>query len=353
MDVTETSRSQEEILRQLQEKDQLVQTLTERLGEVAEQLDRARRSGSAKRGRASGASSEMLEQQRQLIENLSAVTEQWGDVQPRDAFGRLEARLDHMRTLLESAIGSGLAPGELLPEAAEPRVEPAEPNGTPPQYSDAQEDNETAEELLSGWEAMKAQLLSGNSGASETPVGTAPQAIDDPPALEDAPGDDTTDAPAAEPPVSPGDPVSLGDDVELPQPVDFESVGREQLEHAIDVRDQFIGFLTRRLRSEQHRTREATNWEELNNAPEELRERLQNLEADLEDRLRIAEVELSLERARLSRVQSRTEEMQRQIEARLRSNRKAKLAKPSEDAESDSSDDPTSAKSWFSNLRRR
>ncbi len=352
MDVTETSRPQDDVLRQLQEKDQLVQALTERLGEVAEQLDRARRSGSDKRGRPAGASSEMLEQQRQLMENLSAVTEQWGDVQPRDAFGRLEARLDHMRTLLESAIGSGLAPSgltpsELLPEAPEPRVAPAEPNGTPQEQSDAPEDNETTEELLSGWEAMKAQLLSGNGGASTEPADEAPPASDETPPPVDSPPNETADAATAEPP------VSLGDDVEVPQPVDFESAGPEELEHAVDVRDHFIGFLTRRLRSEQHRTREATNWEELNNAPEELRERLQNLEADLEDRLRIAEVELSLERARLSRVQSRTEEMQRQVEARLRSNRKASRARPTADTDSDSSDDPTNEKGWFSNLRRR
>ncbi len=352
MDVTETSRVQDDVLRQLQEKDELVQALTERLGEVAEQLDRARRSGADKRGRPAGAPSEMMEQQRQLIKNLSTVTELWGDIQPRDAFGRLEARLDHMRTLLESAIGSGLAPGEVVAESPEARVESTEESSPPPEQDDASpgdshQDEETTEELLSGWEAMKAQLLSGNGESSAEPAGNAPPTNDEPLLPEDPPTDDTAEAAAAEPP------VSLGDDVELPQPVDFESAGREELEHAIDVRDQFIGFLTRRLRSEQHRTRETTNWEDLNNAPEELRERLQNLEADLEDRLRIAEVELSLERARLSRVQSRTEEMQRQIEARLRSNRKASRAKPAEDAESDLSDGPATAKGWFSNLRRR
>ena len=86
-----------ELQQQLEEKDQLVLALTERLEEAAEQLDRAHRSGTDKGGRAgsgAGLAHDALTQQQTLIEQLSKSVEVWEDVQPRDAFARIEARLD-------------------------------------------------------------------------------------------------------------------------------------------------------------------------------------------------------------------------------------------------------------------
>ncbi|MGD9857610.1 MAG: hypothetical protein AB7U20_21920 [Planctomycetaceae bacterium] len=336
-----TSQPPAEIFEQLEEKDQLIQTLTERLSEVAEQLDRAQRSGGDRVGRPAAASGEILEQQRQLIESLSEAVDLWDGLQPRDAFLRIEARLDHMRTLLESAFESGVTPREPLrteeqPQAAtassasseSPLEEPAKPQGP------------------TGWEAMKAQLLGAGGSASPAP-GVGQKPVNKPAAVPQPPADTSTAASAAE------QTVRLGDNVQLPEPVDFETANREELEQAIEVRDHFIGILTRRLRNEQHRTRETVDWEALNNAPQELRARLQALEADLEDRLRIAEVELSLERARLSRIQSRVEDMQRQVEVRMKPARQQASANSAPAGRSAADADQAGSKSWLDNLRRR
>ncbi|MCA9023525.1 MAG: hypothetical protein KDA74_25425, partial [Planctomycetaceae bacterium] len=55
------------------------------------------------------------------------------------------------------------------------------------------------------------------------------------------------------------------------------------------------------------------NWEQLNNAPAELLEQLQSLHRDLEHNLGLAEVEMSIERARLSRTESMLQGREEQI----------------------------------------
>lgn len=342
MESTQPAQLPDDVLQQLEEKDQLIQTLTERLSEVAEQLDRARRSGGDRGARSSGPSGEVVEQQRQLLEALSTVVEQWEDVQPRSAFNRIEARLDHMRALLESAVESGLTPGSISTRTMGSLAGDVSHQGDAPDG-----DEESEEQPLSGWEAMKAQLLSGVTPPSPPPSQPATSETEPPDSEAASPTNAAESSSAAA-----ADPVNLGEHVKFPEPVDFDSAKREDLEQAIEVRDAFIGLLARRLRSEQQRTRQAINWEALNNAPDELRERLQALEADLVDRLRVAEVELSLERARLSRVQSRIGEMQQQVEMRLR----AKRAQDASDASpgGKGSPEPASAgaKGWFKSLRR-
>lgn len=336
MDRTTTSPPLDDVLAQLEEKDQLIQTLTERLSEVAEQLDRAQRSGGERGGRSAG-SSEVLEQQRQLMQSLSEVVELWDGLQPRDAFHRIEARLDHMRDLLEAVLDTDSHAEDS--SSKESRLKPAQAN--PPQREEP-----AKAQPASGWEAMKAQLLGGQVAA------TAPVSHVQKPA--DTPTDAfaSAEVAAATPDMTSAD-SHLSSLLQLPQPVDFETAQREDLEQAVEVRDHFIGVLARRLRSEQHRTREAIHWEALNNAPEDLRTRLQSLEADLEDRLRIAEVELSLERARLSRVQSRVEDMQRQIEARMKNSRPQAAAASAAEGKSAADSESSSTRSWLNSLRRR
>ncbi|MBX3437564.1 MAG: hypothetical protein KF861_08750 [Planctomycetaceae bacterium] len=350
------SQTEANILEQLEEKDQLIQTLTERLSEVAEQLDRAQRSGSDRGGRSSapGVSGELLEQQRNLLEGLSAAVDLWDGLQPRDAFRRIEARLDHMRSLLESFVDSDGRPAVDDQEEKTPAPAPAPAGARAPAPASAPSSRGEAPrqagqaaskpQAATGWEAMKAQLLSG------TPVST-PATPSSPPQREVSPSEE---APPAMPAVSSPSESSgqLGSDVTLPEPVDFECADRETLEQAIEVRDHFIGILTRKLRAEQHRTRQTVDWAALNNAPEELKAKLQTLEADLEDRHRIAEVELSLERARLSRVESRIEDMQRQVEARFKNAwPQGQAAAPGSKAAAQNDD--AAIRSWFNTLRRR
>jgi hypothetical protein len=284
--------AENDLKKQLHAKDQLVRALTDRLEEAAEQLDRVQRTGGDKGGRTGGSSDAAAGHP--LFEKLSKSLELWEDVQPADAFARIEERLEELRDMLQGAIVG--TPGE----AQAPKKK----------------------DVLTGWEKMKAELM-GESAPSAAPAGgtkaqdvstTAKQ-----PAQSES-GEGSAQEQSAPPP--PARPVSVEpprplEELTLPEPVDLEGASRPDLVDAIEVRDQYIGELTRRLRSAESRTHQPIDWSVLNSAPDDLRQALQRLESELTDRLRIAEVDLSLERARLSRVETRIRATQMQIEKKL------------------------------------
>jgi hypothetical protein len=102
--------------------------------------------------------------------------------------------------------------------------------------------------------------------------------------------------------------------LEPPQPVDIDTADRELLAAAVEERDVFILHLIRRLRSGRTGRYAPINWAEISHAPDELRERLQEHEARLQELLRMEECDLSLERARLARERARLEQMRRDVE---------------------------------------
>ena len=331
-----------ELQQQLDEKDQLVLALTERLEEAAEQLDRVQRSGADKGKRVSGGgpSSDVIAQQQALIEKLGKTAELWEDVQPGEAFARIESRLDDLRGLLV-----GAAPGQATVAPAAPRSPSSSSSSASESKKPAQSGGDDSQEgsTLSAWEKMKAELM--GEEASTTPAPSSPPeptatvateaTTPDVSAPTSPPAGDGQDQPTLEP-------LS---ELQLPEPIDPDSADRSELAAGIEARDQYIGYLTRRLRSVESRTHQPIDWERLNNAPDDLRETLQQLEADLVDRLRIAEVDLSLERARLSRVETRVRGMQKQIEKRMNSVAGKGPSKQSDSA--DVSDAGKKSKGWF------
>ena len=70
----------------------------------------------------------------------------------------------------------------------------------------------------------------------------------------------------------------------------------EEIESAIDQRDAYIAHLLRRLRQKSP-VQTPPDWVSLEHAPEELCEKLKALHKQLEDQLRHAEIEMSMERA--------------------------------------------------------
>lgn len=94
---------------------------------------------------------------------------------------------------------------------------------------------------------------------------------------------------------------------QLPEPppaIDFDIADQQQLCDAIRDRDQFISLLLRRLGSPDANT-ELPDWEQLNSVPEDLHRELLALRDRLEEKLRVAEVDLSLQRAKLARDEAR------------------------------------------------
>jgi len=135
-----------------------------------------------------------------------------------------------------------------------------------------------------------------------------------------------TEAPAPEP--QPEKPVAKAPQsipkqeeitpVDPPAKIELEAAGIEDLRKAVEERDTYISFLIKKLRAAEMCNQESVDWEALNNAPEDLRRRLEDLEKTLHATLRHAEIDHSLERARLARESTRLEQMDEQIRREMK-----------------------------------
>ena len=101
-----------------------------------------------------------------------------------------------------------------------------------------------------------------------------------------------------------------------PTPIDVDTAEHVVLIDAVETRDRYIAYLTQRLRALEMQG--PTNWDAMNNAPDELRARLQQLEADYREHLRREECDMALERARLAREQNRLKQDRHKMELQAR-----------------------------------
>jgi hypothetical protein len=259
---------------QFHEKEALISALTERLEQAAEQLDRVHRMG-ADRGvrKTAGIPVELVEQQKVLTDDLQRAIQQWEEMQLGRSLGRLEMQISELRDLI---VGKALDLGGGAALARSSENPPATRAAEPP-ASAAAKDQKSG---LSAWEAMKADILGQEKPA--TPVAAS---RNEGPAIDDA--------------------VEEPEHVDAPEPIVLDGAQPEQLCQAVEQRDNYISYLLKRLRVLETRHTPQIDWAALESAPEELRTKLQELEAKFEERLRMAEVEHSLERARLGREEAR------------------------------------------------
>jgi hypothetical protein len=245
---------------ELQQRDQLIETLTERLEEAAEQLDRIHRSGGDRGGRGGPAAmpAEALEYLYSVAERTDQMVGEWAEVQAAHVLNRLDARIE---SLLETLRGDG---GR------------ASSGYTPP-----------------------TSFLSTSSPASNAPPPAPPAheagAVESPAALEE------------EQLVELKDPPALVSDSELDP---------SKLHTAIRDREDYISYLISELR--RRHPRHPVDWSALQNAPEELLTRLQNLERRLQSELQKEELALSLERARMARERNELEKIKSRLEKEIR-----------------------------------
>ena len=258
----------------LHEKDELVHALTEQLEEAANRLDRLHRAGVDRPQRGGSVSAEG--HSGELGDQLSRLTSEWDELQLAQQFETIRGRLDDifdavsLAKLTEQGYGS------------RPVDEPV---------------GRTSEMLtgkLTGWEDMKAQLLRDGAEKTRSHAELAEAAAT---AVSDSAAEVLNDLP-----------------LEPPLPVDLETADRDLLAEAVEERDVFILHLIRRLRSGTSARYSPINWAEISGAPDELRERLLEHEARLQELLRMEECDLSLERARLARERSRLEQLRRDVE---------------------------------------
>mgnify|MGYP003629779216 CR=1 FL=1 len=305
----------QELEAELQEKEQLVVILTERLEQVAEQLDRRHRTG-ADRGMtiSGGIPPEVIEGQQKLSQDLQTVLELWQGMETESSLTRIELQISELKQIVESGFENGAVapkPPSLVEYLASPTLLSSneEPLSTDeeelPEEPPVAAPPETASD--SGWEAMKAKLLSGQGvnvstdltrKAATPPPAPQPAAANFNAATADTNGRSLSSYKPALP--------------AAPAEIDYEQASQDQLIEAIRERDQYICQLIKRVR-EAETAIIPVNWELLNSAPEELLEKLQSLHHDLEHNLGLAEVEISIERARLSRTESMLQNREAQI----------------------------------------
>jgi hypothetical protein len=282
----------------LNDRDEVVQMLTQRLEQAADQLDRLQRTGASRGfGGAGSIPAEFFENQASMAEQVAQLLGQWEELQAADSLARIEAQLNELHALIANGAGGGTRD-----RASESSVlEPARRSIT---------DANAPRHPAAGWEAIKASLLAADSDGSAE-VRSQPTPSDEPVAPAESPRSELATATVVRP---------RSELTPLPDPppaVDLAQASREELCDAIHARDDYIADLLRRL-SKPDASIEFPDWEKLNDVPEELRNELLDLRVRLHDKLRIAEVDLSLQRAKLAREEARLSMKAEQVSRQMR-----------------------------------
>jgi hypothetical protein len=262
-------------------KDALIQQLTAQLEQAAEQLDRLQRTGADRRRGvvAGGLPADLIDEHRQTVGELQRVVQQWDDMQAGQTLGRIEIQLTELRDFIAGRL-DGTAPVE---RHAGPRVH-EESSGLSSRSTPAEEPaGESSAD--SEWARLKSQLLAEESDEPAAPVATGPIVLEPLPAP--------------------------------PDPVDIDHAEREYLELAILARDEYIAALIRRLRTVEV-VQPVTDLVALGPEAPEFVQRVAELEQQLQEQLRLAEVELSLERGKFAREQSQLRQQQELVEKQLK-----------------------------------
>jgi len=282
-----------ELQDELAAKDELVTALTVQLEQLAEQLDRLQRSGAdRKRAGGGGLPSDVVDGHRKIVGDLERVVQQWEDMQAGLALGRLEVQITELRDFIADRL-SGHAgilhqpsahqplPTSLVMERISITSTPAEP---PLLEASPQEILSEQPELPSMWESLKSQMLTDSPSINAEAISEV-------------------ETPAGEPPI--------------PAAINSSVATTTELENALDERDAYISFLLRKLR-QQSAVQPPPDWVSLENVPEHLCQTLESHTQKLEEMLRLAEIEMSIERARIGRERMQLQHQQESIDKQMR-----------------------------------
>lgn len=290
------------------DKDALIEALTARLEEAAEQLDRFQRSGSREASRRGGIVTELpndlLESHRVAVEELQQAVQRWDDMNAQATLGRIELQIGELRDLIvqsgtqqrgthvdpsTSAPHAGHSPHSVSPGPTTPRHE-----GSP--AAEGHRTPTTGEPPLTSkgwWEKQKETLLEG--GEID---------LDSAPSFQARPGSDGDHTRHADGQTATA--LDATDIPPLPAPIDFDTVEPGTLRQLVLERDAMIGQLRERLIAavmvaEFGGSGAPGSPLSLETLSPAMRERWDLIENAWQEKFRRAEMELSLERAKLSR----------------------------------------------------
>jgi len=300
----------------LRDKERVVAALTERLEQAAEQLDRFRRTG-ADRGlrTAAGIPTELIQNHEKLVEGMQQAVEQWEQAQPVSTLQRIEQRLAE----LQSMLNEGLVPAPALPASRDDTDLSEEQPAQAELIEESQPDGSSDDQGQSSWKQLKEQIL-----AQER---TSP--ADSPPLADSSTELAIESAIKLEEPTNSIEPVvdsaSIENSLSLPQPevmepptpIQIESASPGDLRQAVERRDDFIKNLIQRLRYAEYTSEQFRGWRELENTPDQITEELTALHDKLEQHLRLAEVEMAIERAKVGREAARLHQVEQQFRKQM------------------------------------
>ncbi|MBI3866259.1 MAG: hypothetical protein HY290_30635 [Planctomycetia bacterium] len=275
---------------QLREKDQLVAALTERLEQAAEQLDRLRRTGADKgrRPQGGGLPAELVDEHKSTLDDLKRVITNWENIQAGAALGRIETQIVELRDLI---VTSGVPQTSATPavpaaaaaireRAAEKPAPAARPADSAPRPGGKPGGN-------AWWEAQKAALM-GEPVSPEVQAALSAQPAADAEsqhATQSAGAVDLTDFPIPD----------------LPAPIDFDALTLDEACAAIRERDRLLEQLREPILLWKAVGQLPAGLTSAADAPAALKDCIAQLEAQWQAKFRQAELDLSLERARVAR----------------------------------------------------
>lgn len=250
----------------LADREQLVSILTSRLEQAADELDRIKRSGGVlSKSMGDGAdTASLLAGQTEVASKLDRFVEAWEERYEGPALRRMEASIEELRERLEQAALQSLWKN---PEHAQQL-----PRDT---RSSIETDPDQSEDSNGTVEARPARR------PLEAPVTLVLVSSDEVP-------DDL--------------------DVPIPQPVADHDVPESELRKAVSDRDAYIRWLCQRMRDITGRLEGWLGELQTESDDVTLHRRVDELEKLIHDQLRVAEIDVSIERARLSRDQAQLRE---------------------------------------------
>jgi hypothetical protein len=245
-------------------------------------------------------------------------------MQPGAFFGRLESQLTQIHDLVlnHPGSGSGQNPADAAFARGDSRNESSPSRRNP---------SDSPKSVL---EFMKASYQAESTPTPEESPAESPEEAAESPQGDAAPAVLSIDLPPLQNP---------------PEPVDARNATREDVAQACETRDAYVVYLLQRLRQIESMGHVPNSWAGLENLPDQLRARLEALEKRLQETLRLAEVELSLQRAKLAREEVRI----RLIDEQLQKDLKRARQDANSAAESDGGKDEASGSRWKRMLGRR
>jgi hypothetical protein len=310
---------------QLAEREQLVAALTERLEQAAEQLDRLHRTGADRglRTGIAGVPAELIAQQQKLVEDLQKAVDQWQAMQPGELFGRLESQLGQIQDMVQQIDRSG---GDASGTDSAFRYGAHKSDGGSSDHDSHGGSQRGGSDLTSSRSILDFMKKSMTDSEAEQP----PQSSVQPSAAATTASSGVMDI--ALPPLN--DP---------PQAIDPASATPEELGKACTARDAYITYLLHRLRQIESLGHVPNSWAGLENLPDDQRARLEALEHRLQETARVAEVELSLQRAKLARDELRIRMLDEQMQKDIKRVKDVSDSQ-SEDSASDSKTDQSGSR---------